>query len=71
MVYSKKPQEAGVEGMLFWKKLLEFLGLLLYPLNDFFYLEFSPCKALPLELQEKEAQKDLSIPETCLERTSS
>ena len=42
----------------------------------FFYnLGFTPCKAeQPLqgmELQEKEAQKDYSIQEICLERTYS
>ena len=41
----------------------------------FFLLGFTPCKAeQPLrgmELQEKEAQKDYSIQEICLERTYS
>ena len=41
----------------------------------FLKLEFTPCKAeQPLrgmELQEKEAQKDYSIQEICLERTYS
>ena len=41
----------------------------------FFQLGFTPCKAeQPLqgmELQEKEAQKNYSIQETCLERTYS
>ena len=41
----------------------------------FFKLGFTPCKAEQLlrgmELQEKEAQKDYSIQEVCLERTYS
>ena len=40
--------------------------------KDFFKLRFTPCKAeQPLrgmKLQEKEAQKDYSIQEICLER---
>ena len=41
-------------------------------LETFFKLGFTPCKAEQspegLELQEKEADKDQSIQETCLER---
>ena len=49
-----------------------------YPEASFFYiyiLGYTPCKSeQPLrgmELQEKEAQKDYSIQEICLERTYS
>ena len=53
------------------------MALLYYILGQvsFFLLGFTPCKAeQPLrgmELQEKEAQKDYSIQEICLERTYS
>ena len=49
--------------------------ILLSKIFLFFKLGFTPCKAeQPLrgmELQEKEAQKDYSIQEICLERTYS